>query len=177
MDSVTRGDGWPTPVFGQRKRGGWTLLVAACILAVAGREAAAQRGGSHAPPRSTLRGVYTAEQAARGEEVYAAMCTGCHTAASHTGETFKKFWAGRPVWDLFEYVRDRMPKNDPGSLSEDEYVAVVAYLLKMNEMPSGRSALSSDSTMLKSIQIAPRSKRASPARNSSARVRKGDGAR
>ena len=58
------------------------------------------------------------------------------------------------MWDLYAFVRDRMPKNEPGSLSDEEYADVVAYLLKMNQMPSGKSEMPSDSARLASIRIA-----------------------
>ena len=44
-----------------------------------------------------------------------------------------------------------MPKNDPGSLSPDEYAAVTAYLLQLNDMPAGKAALPVDSLTLKAI--------------------------
>src|SRR5437867_13016755 len=61
---------------------GWTAALAACILALGARDAVAQ---TRASPPSTLNGVYTAEQAVRGRDLYAGMCQSCHTAASHTG--------------------------------------------------------------------------------------------
>jgi len=129
---------------------GWTAALAACILTLGARDAVAQ---SRASTSSTLGGVYTAKQAVRGGDVYAAMCQGCHTAASHTGVTFKNTWTGRPLSDLFAYVRERMPKNDPGSLTAEEYADVIAYLLKLNQMPAGQAELAPDSLELKKIRI------------------------
>jgi len=129
---------------------GWTAALAACILALGARDAVAQ---TRASPPSTLNGVYTAEQAVRGRDLYAGMCQSCHTAASHTGVTFKNTWTGRPLSALFDYVRERMPKNDPGSLTPEEYVDVVAYLLKLNQMPAGQAELPPDSVALKKIRI------------------------
>jgi S-disulfanyl-L-cysteine oxidoreductase SoxD len=130
---------------------GWTITLAACILAASGREAAAQGAGTQG--RSTLAGVYTADQAARGRTVYAGMCQSCHTPASHTGPTFKNSWVGHPLSDLFDFVVERMPKNDPGSLSAEDYADVIAYLLKMNQMPAGKVELPTDTMALRKIRI------------------------
>src|SRR5688572_29907523 len=76
---------------------------------------------------STKAGVYTKEQSGRGQDVYAGYCKNCHTPESHTGEVFKTKWSGRRLSELYEYIRDQMPKNAPGSLSDEEYVDVMAY--------------------------------------------------
>ena len=105
-------------------------------------------------PRTTHAGVYSAAQAERGKMQYAVSCRSCHTAASHTGVTFAKWWKDRTLADLFGYMRTQMPKNDPGSLEPEQYADVVAYLLKMNAMPAGRADLPSDSSALAQIRIA-----------------------
>lgn len=103
-------------------------------------------------PRSTQSGVYTAEQASRGEDTYATLCTGCHTAATHTGAAFQH-WDGHSLADLFGYISTRMPKNEPGSLAPEQYVDVMAYLLKLNQMPVGKAELPTDTTVLGTIRI------------------------
>jgi len=129
----------------------WTFLLAACILAALPNDAVAQQAAS--TTRSTQSGVYTAEQALRGRDVYAGMCQSCHTAASHTGAVFQNSWGGRPLLDLFAFIVQRMPKNEPGTLSREEYTDVLAYLLKMNQMPDGPTELSTDTTALRAIRI------------------------
>jgi mono/diheme cytochrome c family protein len=129
----------------------WTFLIAGCILAALPNDAVAQHAAATA--RSTQSGVYTAEQALRGRDVYAGMCQSCHTAASHTGTVFQNSWGGRPLVDLFSFIVLQMPKNEPGSLSREEYADVLAYLLKMNQMPVGSTELSADTTALRAIRI------------------------
>ena len=85
--------------------------------------------------------------------MYAGMCRSCHSPASHTGATFEKWWRGRTVAVLFGYVSSQMPKNNPGSMNPDEYADVLAYLLKMNAMPSGARELAADSTSLATLMI------------------------
>ena len=130
---------------------GRAIAIAACILA-AGRRGTAQQGGLDST-RSTLLGVYAADQAARGQETYEVMCRECHVPATHTGPAFTAAWQGRPLWNLFRYIRELMPKDDPGTLTRRETTQVLAYLLRMNGMPSGGEELPADSTTLSRIRI------------------------
>lgn len=104
-------------------------------------------------PRTTLSGVYTLVEAKAGRDMYAGFCASCHTAASHTGPMFRTKWAGRPLAELFSYMRTMMPKNDPASLADEDYGVLLSYMLQMNQMPAGKSPLSTDSTELAKIRI------------------------
>ena len=113
-------------------------------------------GAQEAPAdsvRSTRLGVYTAAQVALGQNIFALNCASCHSAATHTGPAFVAKWDGRPLWDLFHYVSESMPKSEPGSLSPREYGRVVAYLLKVNGMPAGLKELPLDSAGLARIRL------------------------
>ena len=46
-----------------------------------------------------------------------------------------------------------MPKNEPGSLSLEQYAQLIAYILKVNDMPVGRTDMPADSALLKDIKI------------------------
>ncbi|HYW32198.1 MAG TPA: HupE/UreJ family protein [Gemmatimonas sp.] len=105
------------------------------------------------PSRTTMAGIYTADQATQGREVFTGTCTGCHTPASHTGVVFTSKWLGRSVDDLFTYIRNTMPKIAPGSLSEDEYVWVTAYILKLNGMPAGSIDLVAEPSLMRAVRI------------------------
>ena|ERR1043166_7076950 len=102
---------------------------------------------------STQDGVYTDEQAKRGRYVYSASCRSCHAPQSHTGATFAQWWRNKPLADLFTFVATKMPKNDPGSLAPEDAADVVAYLLKMNAMPTGRDELYPEADSLKRFRI------------------------
>jgi mono/diheme cytochrome c family protein len=125
------------------------------LLAVGALTIPAVGWAQSAPPvtRTTRAGVYTADQALKGQELYAMHCVSCHSAVTHTGPEFSARWEGRPFWELYSFVRDEMPKSDPGSLTEREYITVLAYVLKMNGMPPGQAPLSTDSTELSRIRI------------------------
>ncbi|HJU76191.1 MAG TPA: cytochrome c [Gemmatimonadaceae bacterium] len=103
--------------------------------------------------RSAKSGVYTAAQAARGKDLYVLLCRSCHTPESHTGAIFDAWWGGKRLSDLFEYVQERMPKNEPASLTAQEYADVVAYLLRMNALPAGEDELPTDVAALRKIRI------------------------
>jgi mono/diheme cytochrome c family protein len=148
-----------------------TRLAAACLtLAVAAGSARAQGTArtAHASPTpdglTTLSGVYTAEQASRGKDVYAGACKSCHTPVSHTGATFNKWWRGKQLSDLFGFISTNMPKNDPGSLAPEDVADVTAYLLKMNAMPVGPAELPPDVDSLKKFRIETKPSRPSPAK-------------
>ena len=90
---------------------------------------------------TTMDGVYTLAQAIRGSNVFAAYCTSCHSPTFHTGPPFRAKWYGRSLVDLFVYVRREMPKNAPGSMSDADYTLAIAYLLRINGMPTGTKPL------------------------------------
>ena len=125
------------------------VVSAACLLAALTQSSAAQQPAQ----RSTTAGVYTEAQATRGKDTYSGMCLGCHSAGSHNGASFLTAWGGRPLWELYGYISERMPKNEPGSLPAEEYAQVVSYLLKLNGMPAGALELPTDSLALKAIRF------------------------
>jgi len=116
---------------------------------------AARAQSSHVPADTltTGAGVYTFDQSNRGKDVYAGNCRSCHTPETHTGAVFNAIWNGRTLADLFAFVRDRMPKNDPGALTAQEYADVIAYMLRMNKQPMGETELPADSSALARVRI------------------------
>ena len=129
----------------------WTSLLLACIV-VLPKEASGQQAMPNGQ-RSTGVGVYSREQWMRGRDLYAGMCAGCHPAVTHVGPVFTRSWAGKKLSELFGFLRERMPKNDPGSLSEQEYVDVMSYMLRLNGMPAGVEEMPPDSLELTKIRI------------------------
>ena len=94
-------------------------------------------------------GAFTAEQATAGRAIYQSTCAGCHLpdlkgsfeAPPLSGGNFMNMWRNRPVSDLFSRIRNSMPLTNPGSLSEQEAVNVVAYILQANGGSTGAQAL------------------------------------
>ena len=131
----------------------WVGATVIAFAAAALSHPARAQSSTAQPSRSTASGVYTEEQATRGRDTYQMQCKSCHTPASHTGVVFANSWDRRPLSDLYQFIVTRMPKNEPGSLQPDEYADVLAYLLKLNDFPSGSEALPADSLALKKIRI------------------------
>lgn len=127
-------------------------IAAACLTLVA----ALASGATQAPPAkvvSTSSGVYTAAQAARGEQTYMNTCVSCHPPGTYTAPVFRQKWNGAPLSYLFGLVSQTMPKEEPGTLEPKEYAQVVAYLLKINGAPAGKAELPADVEALKKIRI------------------------
>ena len=102
---------------------------------------------------TTADGVYTRAQAEAGREVFALACQNCHAPTQHAGAEFRTKWFGRSLGELFGYLRREMPKTDPGTLSDEEYSQLVAYLMRINRMPPGAIPLAADSLALHRIRI------------------------
>lgn len=127
------------------------LLVVACLTLAAAPHARAQ--DSTRAERSTLAGIYTEEQAGRGKNRFLGSCKSCHAPESQTGSNFARLWIGKPLLELFKYVSQSMPENDPGSLAPDVNADIVAYLLQLNAMPAGKTELMADTTALRDTRV------------------------
>lgn len=105
------------------------------------------------PLRTTADGVYTRQQADAGRDLFALACQSCHAPLQHSGPPFMNKWHGRSVADLFTYMRREMPQTDPGTMTDDEYASLTAYVLRINAMPAGSAPLAPDSLTLHRIRI------------------------
>ena len=111
--------------------------------------------------RSVWDGVYTKEQANRGQGAYREECLKCHGENLGGGEggpalaseEFLRKWNGKTVGDLSGVISKPMPADDPGNLSRREYSDIVAYILSMNEFPAGPKELDRDVAALNEIRI------------------------
>lgn len=98
-------------------------------------------------------GLYTMEQAARGEEVFIGVCYECHEVEDLTNEDFQFEWEGRSVWELYELVRTTMPDENPGTLSREQYLDAIAYVLKINNQPAGPAEFMGDSVTSSAVML------------------------
>ena len=137
-------------------------MAMAAVLAVATIEQSQAQAAKPATPakttqaaaaKTTLNGVYTQAQADKGEEIYYGICITCHPKGTYAGASFKSNWSGRPLSDLYDWVKTKMPKSDPGALSASESVQVMSYILQQNKMPTGTTPMSTDRTILSRITI------------------------
>jgi mono/diheme cytochrome c family protein len=121
----------------------------------------ASRAQEPAESRSVWDGVYTEEQAKRGEAVYKKECGACHgemltggeSAPPLTGGSFQANWNGLTLGDLFDRIRKTMPQSKPGSLTRQQGADVLAFMLNMNKFPAGKTELYRQSEMLKEIRF------------------------
>ena len=113
------------------------------------RVAAAVSGGvllaiasAAAQQATVLDGVFTAAQAARGAVVFNDKCASCHDGPDVdgpplTGTPFIDRWREDTVGNLFDFIRTEMPQRAPGSLSNAEYLDILAHLLHESHYPAG----------------------------------------
>ena len=114
---------------------------------------------------SVLEGVFTSDQATRGQDTFRKICSACHTLAQHTGAKFAERWSGGTVGDLFDLMSNTMPDGTPGSLKPEEYAGVIAFFLRETGYPEGKQELPADTAALMKVRIEPLGRRpASPAK-------------
>jgi len=113
--------------------------------------------------KSVADGVYTAEQAKRGEKLYGEQCGFCHgdmlegssVIPPLAGADFYGNWKGKTAGDLFEKVHQTMPATAPGTLTPAQAADIVAHMLAVAKFPAGSAELSVKAEDLKQIRIDP----------------------
>jgi cytochrome c len=138
-------------------------IAAALFFSAACATYGAMRAQEPAPAesRSVWDGVYTEEQAKRGEPLYHKECAPCHgesltggeSAPPLTGGPFLSNWNGLTLGDLFERIRKTMPQNAPGKLSRQQNADILAFALSANRFPPGKAELSRQTEFLKEIRF------------------------
>ncbi len=112
--------------------------------------AAGAAGAQNASSPSIWSGVFTAEQAKRGNDAYQASCSACHGSDLHatdpeavdlTGPAIRAKWSGKTLQDRFETIRDTMPPGSANTLGDKTYMDVLAFILQSNEFPAGNQEL------------------------------------
>ena len=101
---------------------------------------------------ASTRAVYTSAQAERGERVFSTVCSACHGGSQFTGPIFELTWMADPLGHLFEHISMTMPQDRPGSLSNEEYAAILAYFLQVNGREAGDLELPADVELLNTIR-------------------------
>ena len=113
----------------------------------------APSGAANAAPVSIYAGVYTAAQADRGDAVQQRNCRACHTPGDWSGGRILSAWSGRSALELIEFLQSSMPMDSPGSLSQQEYTDVVAYMLELNAIPAGDVELGPDEDQTRQVLL------------------------
>ena len=135
-----------------------TVMSAILFVALAARlsTVAAQQ-----PARSVWDGVYSVEQAQRGNALYVQRCSACHgpelagaeMAPPLAGGAFLSNWDGLTLGDLSERIRGSMPQDDPGTLSRQQVSDVLAFMLSAGRFPANKTDLPREAELLKQIKF------------------------
>jgi|SRR6478672_8434935 len=109
------------------------------VMAVAGMSLA------QAGARTVRDRVYSEEQAAKGKTSYNNQCSTCHEGGGMgpalKGTEFLGSWENKTVRSLYSRILTTMPSDAPGTLTEQDVLDIVAYLISTNGFPSGDKAL------------------------------------
>jgi cytochrome c len=112
-------------------------------------------------------GVFTDSQAERGRVAYTGPCDRCHgsnldgaavdpdmlPAPPVAGPKFFRKWDGQSLAALFEYTRATMPTSNPGFLTDQEFIDVIAYMLAVSGARAGERELTGDTQTLAQIVV------------------------
>jgi mono/diheme cytochrome c family protein len=108
--------------------------------------------------RTVRDGVFTDAQAARGQAIYQKQCASCHgdklqglQGPPLVAESFLSHWHTQPLSDLESKIRNTMPAGATGTLTRQQSVDLVAFLLKTGGFPASKTELAPDEAVLGTI--------------------------
>jgi mono/diheme cytochrome c family protein len=119
------------------------VVLAAAVLATALLLPWHVRAASSAPS-------FTSAQVNSGNKYFEATCSPCHgtqleggAGPALTGPAFKTLSTKvkASVGDIFTYMSTNMPLNAPASLTHDQYVSIMAFILSKNGYHAGSTPL------------------------------------
>ena len=105
------------------------------------------------------RATYTVDQADAGLQVYQQHCSSCHGenlddgpfAPPLRGLEFRSKWQVRSLEVLFTETSATMPQDRPGSLTDEAYVQVLAFMLQENGIEPSDTELPTDPDEMASL--------------------------
>jgi mono/diheme cytochrome c family protein len=168
-------DDVPVAATGGGYSGGFMRLALLLLLAAAPLQA------QDAPTftRQVSDGVYTVEQASRGQALYGTYCAKCHGpelqgradfpvpstpppnvnarwrigTPALKGASFIANWVDLPLAQLFERTRISMPQDSPGRLSRRQNADIVAFILQQNGYQAGAEDMAELEASLSTIRM------------------------
>ena len=130
----------------------------ALVVAVCGWSAAAWHStlaAQQPTAQALVAGVYTEEQAKRGEAVYKANCELCHGTEAKgdlgpplTRTTLMANWKAQTLADLYLKITTM-----PTQITPEQRADVLAYVLQVDKFPPGSAELTSSEEALRQIRI------------------------
>ena len=130
-----------------------TVYVALNVIFIAGTFA-----------QSTGGGAFTKTQAAMGKQVFDKTCAICHgdhlqggAGPALVGQQFLSVSQFQKLSAeyFYHFMSTHMPLTNPGSLTKEQYISIMAYILGENGYPAGSKVLTGDKGQLEAIKIEP----------------------
>jgi mono/diheme cytochrome c family protein len=123
------------------------ILVSLCILVGLCSCSSAAPGNTTSPATttSTANGTTFGSLADSGKNVFAAKCSSCHGTNGEGGRAPAVIGSGASLGkyqsasQLLSKISTTMPANSPGSLSHQDYLNVLSYLLVQNNYVSNNT--------------------------------------
>jgi alcohol dehydrogenase (cytochrome c) len=126
------------------------ITLGAAVIATSGLMVGFQQVGAQQRPA----GPYTAEQALAGRTAYQANCASCHApdlsgreGPELAGANFMTQWGDKTAGELVGFTRATMPPGSGGSLPDQTYINLAAFILDANSARPGDRALTTESAV------------------------------
>ena len=100
--------------------------------------------------------IYSKQQAKMGESLYKDNCLICHDK-KYFRPVFRA-WEDQSLHTFYLVMSSSMPESNPGSLSRQEYIDILAYMLSLNRYSPGKEVLLPSTEILSNITISARKK-------------------
>ena len=105
---------------------------------------AAETNATQDDSRTIWDGVYTLKQAERGQSLIDQHCSMCHgknlfgsrAAPAIAGAEMLFVWDGRTLAELRETMRTTMPPGQIGTITDQEFVDIIATILQVSAYPA-----------------------------------------
>jgi len=130
-----------------------TAISAFALLGCSGGGTVAGAGETPSPVQADVPGFFTVAQAQNGREIFTQICGQCHSTTEFRGNQFEFDWRRQTAWNFYQTISETMPEDMPGSLTDEQYVAVIAFVLEMNEYRAGSVDLLPNQQALEAIQL------------------------
>jgi mono/diheme cytochrome c family protein len=128
------------------------VAAAAAVLVASVSVAGAVQAAPAVQARTLNDAVYSRDQAKSGRKLYRKHCETCHVEEYF--ETVVMVWNGEPLSELFSVMAAIMPQSNPGSLRDQEYIDIFAYIMSATGYAQGEQPLTPAD--LATIEVQPR---------------------
>src|SRR5579872_4370355 len=112
--------------------------------------------------RSICDGLYTERPADRRPLIYDPKCAECHgddlegdvvEAPALAGSEFLWKFNGVTIDHVFTRIHRDMPLTKSGTVSKEATAEIIAYMLRVSDLPAGKTELPNDESLLRQIRI------------------------